>query len=78
MTPDEKLAHYAKQHPYAPGRWYFTTPLAVHTPEQALAIIETCELLGTPVTDVVSAALLLTIADRLVHLDERVTRLERA
>lgn len=77
MTPDEKLAHYAKPHPLRAGRWYFTTPMAVHTDEQALAIIEACQLLGVPVTDIIGSSYLLRVADWLTHLEERVQRLEK-
>lgn len=76
MTPDEKLAHYTKPHPIA-GRVWFSTPIYSHTPEQALAVIEACELLGVPVTDIVGGHVWLRVADWLTHLEERVQRLEK-
>lgn len=56
------------------GQWSFGW--LPHPEPEALAIAEACLLLGTPVTDMVTSSTWLRLVDKIVALEERVTRLE--
>jgi hypothetical protein len=60
------------------GRWWFTSPHATHSEQEALAIAEACLMLDMPVTDILTSRAWLRLVDRVVQLQERLDRLERA
>ncbi|WP_068924998.1 hypothetical protein [Planobispora rosea] len=84
MTPDrtdtmrdETLMAVLRKHASPDGdRWRFASSLVTHSEEDALRIVEACQALGTPVTDVVTTTAWWTLVSRVAELDKRVRELE--
>ena len=62
----------------AGDRWWFTSLSATHSEEEALRIVEACQMLGAPVTDRVTSEVWWTLVSRVMALDKRVSELELA
>lgn len=75
-TPEQiDVALRAHASERGPG-WVFDTSGYVHTDTQARALVESCLLLGVPVTDILSSTMWRTLITRLVAAEERIDALE--
>jgi hypothetical protein len=74
MDEAAKLVTYAKLGE-SRGRYWFSDPNATHSREDALSIIDACQMLDVPVTDVVTTQAWLRLVTRVVALDKKVREL---
>lgn len=79
MTPtDAEIRDQLDQHGHRTdsGRWWFSAPGDTHTEEEALRIVEACMKLGTPITDLVTSEVWLSLVSQLADMKDRLGELE--
>lgn len=65
------------QHAHQEGsRWWFTNRASTHSEDEALAIVESCVILGTKITDILTSGTWHSLVTRLALLEDRVKSLE--
>jgi hypothetical protein len=69
---EDAFVRYTTAHPTLHGLYYFDEPRHSHNRNECLEIIESCLIIGGPVTDLVSAAKWVAMARRLVALEDKV------
>lgn len=76
---EQELRAALVEHAHRAGdRWWFSSLNATHSEEEALRIVEACQMLGVPVTDLVTSATWWTLVSLVAALDKRVGELELA